>query len=107
MLKDPSWTGQEVVLVISPDHLTPTQLAEVISDVLGSPIHYQQVSTEDYAATLSQYGMSSAWVGGLADMATAQNDGIYYAQPRDLNVITPTSFRAWCESVLATAVKNA
>jgi uncharacterized protein YbjT (DUF2867 family) len=106
-LLDSSWTGQDIVPVVSPDRLTPTQMAEVISDVLGSPVSYQQVSTEQYIATLSQYGMSPAWVQGLADMATAQNEGIYTAQTQHLDDAAPTSFRTWCENALTPAVRNA
>lgn len=106
LLTDRTWTGQEAVPVVSPDHLTPTQMAQVLSEVLGTSIRYQQISTEDYAATLSQYGMSRAWVQGLADMATAQNDGIYSYQQREPQSVTPTTFRAWCESVLRPAFEN-
>lgn len=92
--------------MVSPDHLTPTQMAEVLAEVLGTPIRYQQTPTEDYAATLSKYGMSRAWVQGLADMATAQNDGIYRYQQRDAESVTPTTFRAWCENILKPAVDS-
>lgn len=106
LLTDTTWTGQDIVPVVSPDHLTPNQMAEVLSDVLGKEIRYQQISTEDYSATLAQYGLSPAWVQGLADMATAQNDGIYYVHQRNPEAVAPTTFRAWAERVLAPAVQN-
>jgi uncharacterized protein YbjT (DUF2867 family) len=106
LLTDPEWTGQDIVPVVSPDHLTPNQMAEELSEVLGKEIRYQQISTEDYSATLAQYGLSPAWVQGLVDMATAQNDGIYYVQQRDSEAVAPTTFRAWAENVLAPAVQN-
>lgn len=104
LLADASWTGQETLPVVGPDRLTPTQMATVISEVLDRPVQFQEVSTDAYKATLLQYGMSEAWVQGLADMATAQNDGIYEVPTRDLSNVTPTSFRAWCEKVLKPAV---
>lgn len=107
VLTDPTWTGQDIIPVVSPDHLTPNQIAEVLSDVLGKEIRYQQVSTDDYAATLSQHGLSPAWFKGLVDMADAQNDGIYYVQQRDESDVAPTTLRAWAERVLAPAVQNA
>jgi len=106
LLTDTTWTGQDIVPVVSPDHLTPNQMAEVLSDVLGKEIRYQQISTEDYSATLAQYGLSPAWVQGLADMATAQNDGIYYVHQRNPEAVAPTTFRAWAKRVLAPAVQN-
>lgn len=106
LLTDPTWTGQGVVPVLSPDHLTPNQMADLLADLLGKKISYQQISTEDYAATLAQYGLSPAWVQSLADMATAQNDGIYDVQQRDPEAVGPTTFRAWAERVLVPAVQN-
>jgi uncharacterized protein YbjT (DUF2867 family) len=107
LLVDPDWTGQGVVPVVSPDHLTPNQMADVLSEVLGKEIQYQQTSVEDYSATLAQYGLSPAWVRGLADMATAQNDGIYDVEPRDTEALAPTTFRVWAQRALAPAVQDA
>ncbi|WP_144715203.1 hypothetical protein [Curtobacterium pusillum] len=63
-------------------------------------------SVEDYSATLAQYGLSPAWVRGLADVATAQNDGIYDVEPRDPEAVAPTTFRAWAQRTLVPAVQD-
>lgn len=107
LLTDPQWTGQDFVPVVSPDRLTPNQMAGQLSEVLGKEIRYQQVSAEQYAATLTQYGIAPGWVKGLVDMAVAQNDGAYYVQQREISDVAPTTFRAWAEKVLAPAVQNA
>lgn len=106
LLANRTWTGQDVVPVVSPDHLTPNQMADVLSDVLGKAIVYRQSSMEEYSAELLRYGLSAAWVEGLVSMASAQNDGIYDTQPRDLGAVSPTTFRVWAERVLAPAVQN-
>ena len=106
LLTDATWTGQEAVPVVGPDRLTPAQMAGVLSEVLGAPIRYQQTSIEEYAATLSQYGMSRAWVQGLADMAAAQNDGIYSHRQPGPETVGPTTFRAWAESVLKPVIES-
>ncbi|MFE7720705.1 hypothetical protein ACFU44_16870 [Nocardia rhizosphaerihabitans] len=48
--------------------------------------------------------MSEAWAQGLADMAIAQNAGIYGAERKSLTSPAPTDFRQWCHEVLKPAV---
>ncbi|GIO64289.1 NmrA family NAD(P)-binding protein [Paenibacillus cineris] len=102
LLLDESWSGQDSVPVVSPDSLTPNEMAHVLSEVLERPIRFQQVSIAEYKATLSRFG-TEAWVKDYMDMVIAQNEGIYdddlqKAQPSD------TSFRTWCEEVFKPAV---
>jgi hypothetical protein len=48
--------------------------------------------------------MSEAMAQGMADMATAKNNGLDNAEPRTPESTTPTTFRQWCEEVLKPAV---
>ncbi|MDJ0382000.1 NAD(P)H-binding protein [Streptomyces sp. G-G2] len=104
LLLDDSWRGQDTVPVIGPDELSPDAMAAVVSDVLGRPVRCQETSPEAYRATMTRYGTAGAWAQGLADMAAAQNDGIYDAEQRALTSPAPTSFREWCQDVLKPAV---
>jgi uncharacterized protein YbjT (DUF2867 family) len=103
LLLDDSWSGQDSVPVLSPDHLSPNDMAQTLSEVLERPVRFQQVSGDAYKATLMQHGMSEAWAQGLVDMAAAQNHGFYDAEPGTASA-SPTSFRQWCEEVLKPAV---
>jgi uncharacterized protein YbjT (DUF2867 family) len=105
LLLDTSWSGQASVPLTSPDDLTPDGMAEVISDALGTAIRYRQVPVADYQATMQQYGASKATAQDFADMAEAQNNGIYDAEPRNPDSATPTSFRQWCQDTLKPAVQ--
>jgi uncharacterized protein YbjT (DUF2867 family) len=103
LLLDDTWSRHGGVPVVGPDDLSPDGMAQVISEVLGRPIRFQQITTEDYKATMMQYGMSDAWAQGLVDIVTAQEAGAYDDEPRA--PITPTtSFRQWCDEVLKPAV---
>jgi uncharacterized protein YbjT (DUF2867 family) len=104
LLLDDSWSGQDSVPVFSPDDLSPNDMALIMSDVLERPVRFQQVSGEAYKATLMQYGMTEAWAQGLVDMAAAQNQGFYDAEPGAPQSTGPTSFHQWCEEVLKPAV---
>jgi len=103
LLADDSWSGQEAVPVISPDSLTPDDMARVLSEVLERPVRFERPDGEAYRTTLTRYGMHEAWAQGLLDMAAAQDDGIYEPEWRALTTPAPTGFRQWCREVLIPA----
>ncbi|MGW5518437.1 NmrA family NAD(P)-binding protein [Nocardia africana] len=103
LLLDESWTGQDSVEIRGPEDLSHNEMARIMSEVLGHSIGYQQVPAADYAASLTAHGMSAAWAQGLVDMSAAVEDGLYDT-PRTPESHSPTSFRQWCEEVLAPAV---
>lgn len=103
LLIDDTWSGQESVPVVGPDNLSPGNMAQVISEVLGRPVRFQEVSLANNEATMLQYGLSEAWVKGITDMVESQNKGIYDTEQR-ASRRTPTSFRRWREEALEPAV---
>ena len=103
-LLDTSWTGIGHVAVLGPEDLSFNDMAAIMSDVLGKPIRYQQVSFERYKAGFVERGMSGAMAQGMTDMAWAKNKGLDNAEPCTLANTTPTSFRQWCEEELKSAV---
>ncbi len=104
LLLGPSWSGQASVPVVSPDSLTPEDMAGVISDTLGCTIRYRQIPVADLRTTMQQRGASQAIAQDMADMVEAQNNGIYDAEPRDPNSAAATTFRQWCHDTLEPAV---
>jgi uncharacterized protein YbjT (DUF2867 family) len=104
LLLDPSWTGQGTVPVLGPEDLSFNDMAQIMSDVLGKPVRFQQIPPEAYKARLTERGMSEAMAQGMVDMAAAKNAGLDNAEPRTPQSTTPTSFRQWCEEVLKPAV---
>jgi uncharacterized protein YbjT (DUF2867 family) len=95
LLRDGTWTGQDSVPLVSPDDLTPAGMAEVLTDVLGRPVHYREQTIDDYRGMLAGFGLSAAAVDGLAEMAEAQDDGVYDHGPQP-TTRTATGFRQWC-----------
>jgi uncharacterized protein YbjT (DUF2867 family) len=98
LLLDHGWSGRESVPLIG-DALTPNQMASVMSDVLQTPIRYQQLTSDEYKASMTSTGASDAWAQGIADMVNAENAGFYDSEP-DTSITMPTDFRTWCEAVL-------
>jgi hypothetical protein len=79
-------------------------MAEVMSQVLGKDVRFQQITFEAYKDRFVRLGMSDAMARGYADMARAKNEGLDNGVQRTPENSTPTSFRQWCQEVLKPAV---
>ena len=103
-LLDHTWTGQADVPVLGPEDISPNEMAQVLSDVLGKPVRFQQTSMDAFKSKMSSFGMSDACAQGYVDMMTAKNEGIDNTALRSQAASTPTTFRQWSEEVLKPAV---
>jgi uncharacterized protein YbjT (DUF2867 family) len=104
LLLDPSWSGRDSVPVLGPEDLSFNDMAQIMSEVLGKPVRFQQIPGEAYKARLTEHGMSEPMAQGMVDMMAAKNEGLDNAEPRTAQSTTPTSFRQWCQEVLKPAV---
>jgi uncharacterized protein YbjT (DUF2867 family) len=104
LLLDASWTGQSNVPVLGPQDLSLNDMAQIISEVLDTPVRYQQIPFDAFKVRLTGFGMSEPIAQGMIDMMVAKNEGLDNMEPRTPQSTTPTSFRLWCEEVLKPAV---
>jgi len=106
LLLDASWSGVEEVPLLGPEDLSFNDMAEIMSQVLGKDVRFQQITFEAYKDRFVRLGMSDAMAQGYADMAWAKNEGLDNGVQRTSENSTPTSFRQWCEEVLKLAVAS-
>jgi uncharacterized protein YbjT (DUF2867 family) len=104
LLRDETWSGVSEVPLLGPEDLSFNDMAEIISEVLGTQVRFQQITFEAYKDRFVGFGMSDAMAQGMTDMAWAKNEGLDNAVARTPGNSTPTSFRQWCEEVLKPAV---
>jgi uncharacterized protein YbjT (DUF2867 family) len=104
LLLDHSWDGVGSVPVMGPEDLSYDDMAQIMSEVLGKPVRFQQITGEAYKARLMERGMSDAMAQANVDMWAAYDQGIDTFEPRTAESTTPTSFRQWCDEVLKPAV---
>jgi uncharacterized protein YbjT (DUF2867 family) len=104
LLLDSSWSGTRDVPVLGPEDLSHNDMAQIISDVLGRPVRFQQIPFEAFKAILIKSGASESMAMGMIDMMIAKNEGLDNMEPRTPESTTPTSFRQWCEEILKPAV---
>ena len=79
-------------------------MAEIISEVLGKDVRFQQIPFQAYKDRFVGFGMSDAMAQGMTDMAWAKNEGLDNGVLRTPENSTPTSFREWCDRVLKPAI---
>ena len=104
LLLDHSWSGVGSVPVLGPEDLSFTEMARIMSEVLGKTVRFQQIPVESFKATLTGRGMSEAMASATVEMMVAKDNGLDNGEPRTAQASSPTSFREWCESVLKPAV---
>ncbi|MGW5228876.1 SDR family oxidoreductase [Nocardia niigatensis] len=64
--------------------LSYAELAQVISEVSGKPVRYQDLSQADYAAALRAAGLDAGYAAALADADAGIADGILAVDSGDL-----------------------
>jgi uncharacterized protein YbjT (DUF2867 family) len=108
-LLDDSWTGQEEVPLLGPQDLSQSDMAVIMSEVLGTPVRYQQIPALALKDQMTGRGAPPAMAQGLVDMMIAKDNGLDdgIARTPQHATDTPTTFRQWCEDVLKPAVQAA
>jgi uncharacterized protein YbjT (DUF2867 family) len=106
LLLDHSWTGVASVPVLGPEDLSYNEMARVLSEVLGRPVRFEQISSDAFKARLMGRGMSDAMAQGNVDMWIAKGNGIDNVVKRTPESSTPTTFRDWASQVLRARVAS-
>jgi len=106
LLRDHSWTGVASVPILGPEDLSYNEMARVLSEVLGRPVRFEQISNDAFKARLIGRGMSDAMAQGNVDMWIAKGEGIDSAEKRTPESSTPTSFREWANATFKPRVAS-
>jgi uncharacterized protein YbjT (DUF2867 family) len=106
LLVDHTWTGASEYPVLGPEDLSLNEMADILTEVVGKPIRFQQVPFDVFRAQLLSHGMSEAYANGLTEMFEAKARGLDNAATRTPESTTPTTFRQWAEQYIKPAVLN-
>lgn len=107
LLVDHSWSGNRELPVMGPENLSYNEMAVIMSDVLGRPVRFEQISGEPYKSRLLGAGMSEAMAQATLDMWIAYGEGLDLEEPRTAESTTPTHFRQWCADTMKPALEAA
>jgi uncharacterized protein YbjT (DUF2867 family) len=61
LLLDRSWSGLDTVPVLGPEDLSCNEMAQIMSEVLGKSVHFQQISFDAHKPDLSNTGCLTRW----------------------------------------------
>jgi uncharacterized protein YbjT (DUF2867 family) len=103
-LLDHTWTGQDSVEVLGGEDLSYHDIAEILTDVLGTPIRFEFGDRAAVKQFLVSRGFSEAMAQSMMDMDLAGERGINNATPRTAGRTTPTTFREFAEQAIKPAV---
>ena len=106
LLCDRTWQGQEDVPVLGPEELSYSDLAAILSEVIGREVRYQPLPFEQLEARLRERGMNPAFARAYVEMLRAKDEGMDNIAPRASALIGPTSFRQWAQDELGPAVRG-
>ncbi|WP_433858707.1 NAD(P)H-binding protein [Streptomyces kronopolitis] len=104
LLLDRSWTGTDSVPVLGPQDLSPHDLARIMTEQLGRPVHYARQPLDELYTTLVGHGLHEAFVRGIADMKRAKDEGLDAGVTRTPDTASSTTFTQWCAETLKPAV---
>ncbi|GAA4924451.1 uncharacterized protein YbjT (DUF2867 family) [Actinomycetospora succinea] len=94
------WTVGGVQAVHGPRDLTFTDVAEVLSSVLGRPVRAVEVTDDDVRAGLASIGLGAPAVEAIVGMAAGLRSGFVAEQPRTELTTTPSTLAGWAEAHL-------
>ena len=104
-----SFTGHQSQELQGQRNLDYTEITSIIGSAIGkADLHYQQISSEQFAGFMLQIGMSQSVASLMAEMVDAQNSGhIRALEPRSERTTTPTSFEQFVAGKFVPAYRAA
>ncbi|MFP2927105.1 NmrA family NAD(P)-binding protein [Pyxidicoccus sp. 3LG] len=108
VLLDASWKGHRYLGVHGPKDIAYGELGPILTEALGRPVRYVQVTLDDARKAMLGAGMP-AWGADLyLEMYSASSKGgLDPAEPRSAQTTTPTTLAQWAREVLKPAVEQA
>lgn len=100
------WTGHVITGVHGPRNQSQNEVAALISEALGKPVTFVQVSLEQARGGMIQAGLPDFIADLYLEMYQAMLQGrMNAAEPRTPETTTITSFKTWLQEVLVPAYR--
>lgn len=98
--------GFHIEGIHGPEHLTPTLAAAFISQGIGMPVKYEEITTNQARKGMQETGTPNFIANMLIEMITAVKAGkTYTAEPRTPDTTTPTSLLEFARTIIKPAVE--
>jgi uncharacterized protein YbjT (DUF2867 family) len=108
VLRDARWKGFRIVGVHGPEDLDQSRAAQIISEGIGRPVKYVEVTVDQAKKGMLAAGLPGFMVELLGEMYTGFREGrMDRAEPRSSETTTKTSLLEFSRQVLKPAVDAA
>ena len=95
-----AWTGRHVHAVHGPEDLSFTQVARILTSVLGYRVSAHRVSDDEVREALGESGMSGEQIDAIVLMAAGLREDFTPESPRTYATTTPTTLKSWAAEYL-------
>jgi uncharacterized protein YbjT (DUF2867 family) len=103
LLVDTKWSGRNIHGLHGPADLTFAGVAKTLSDSIGKPVNYVQITPDQAYQTYLGMGASPGFAKGLVEMYQALSQPGAVAESRTPQTTTPTTIREWSDTVFRPA----
>lgn len=99
-LQELNWTGKQIQGLHGPADLSFEEIASILSEALGKPIQYVNITPEQMRQALLSTGMGPAFAQAYLELMAALARPGAVAEPRTPQTATPTTLHQWISEVL-------
>lgn len=99
------WKGIETPAVHGPEDLSYAQAARLIEQTLELPVHYEEVSANQYVRALVRLGATVEYARSRVEMFSRLAQGMSGAEPRTAESTTSTTLATWAQTELRPLVQ--
>ncbi|WP_031031599.1 NmrA family NAD(P)-binding protein [Streptomyces albus] len=89
------WTGRQTQGVHGPADLTYTEVARILTEVLGRPVRAEHVGDDEVRERLRAAGLGEKQIEGVVGMSVWMREGHPVEDPRSVLTTTPTTLASW------------
>jgi uncharacterized protein YbjT (DUF2867 family) len=100
LLLETTWSGQSIRGLHGPADLTFANAAQILSDSIGKPVKYVQITAEQAYQTFLDIGASPGFAQAFVEMQQAIAQPGAVAELRTPQTTTTTTLREWSDTVL-------
>jgi uncharacterized protein YbjT (DUF2867 family) len=99
LLRETNWSGHQTRGLHGPADLTFADAAKILSDAIGKPVNYVQITPDRAYQAFLGMGASPGFAKGLVEMYQALSKPNAIAEPRTPETTTTTTLREWSDKV--------
>jgi uncharacterized protein YbjT (DUF2867 family) len=100
LLLEAKWSGHQIRGLHGPADLTFAEATKILSDSIGKPLKYVQITPDQAHQAFLSMGASPGFAKAYVELFQAIAKPEAVAESRTRQTTTPTTLREWCDTIL-------